>query len=59
MIYLEEFTKDDWGGYLTRWHCKPPAKGVNFIVLRDNWDDDDVRDIFEIRVVIPSGSEHR
>ena len=51
MIYLEEFTADPFGTYLTRWWCKPPAKGTNFIVKRERWDEDDVRDIFEITLV--------
>jgi hypothetical protein len=50
-IFKEEFTRDEWGGYLTRWHCKPPDKGVNFVVVREQWDEDDTRDIFEVKII--------
>lgn len=41
-------------GWWTRWMCVPPALGVEFQVIRQEWDDDpitaSVRTIYEVRV---------
>jgi hypothetical protein len=51
MIYKEETTRDEWGSYTTRWHCKPPPKDSNYIVVQQHWDDDETQDIFEIKLI--------
>lgn len=37
---LVETTTDYLGDYETRWECEPPAKGVGFRVLAEEWDAD-------------------
>jgi hypothetical protein len=53
MSNSEPLLVEKYGGFITRWHCDVPDKGVKFRVLRDEWHDTDsgpVRDVYEIQV---------
>jgi frataxin-like iron-binding protein CyaY len=50
-VHLEERITDSFGEYWQVWHVAPPAEGVKYRVLKDQWSTDQSRrDVYAIFV---------